>query len=165
VVLRRTRTTALVLRRTNILVLRTVVIASSLSNSPNVIIESRRRGMQTRSRERTGAGGSFNLGGTKAEIRNAAATTSRCVGSEKVASRSGDRPAIIPSSPSTHHFGRAAHGEARCAGRFSRRHEATRYIREGERHLSRQERLLLSLKPRSWTITNGTNGEGHLGVI
>jgi hypothetical protein len=63
-----------------------------------------------------------------------------------VASRSGDRPAIIPSSHSTHHFARAAHGEARCAGRFSRRHEATRYIREGERHLSRQERLLPSLK-------------------
>jgi hypothetical protein len=62
VVLRRTKTTALVLRRTNILVLRTVVIASSLSNSPNVIIESRRRGMQTRSRERTGAGGSL-IGG------------------------------------------------------------------------------------------------------
>ena len=101
-VLRRTKTTALVLRRTNILVLRTVVIASSLSNSPNVIIESRQHGMQTRSRERTGAGGSFNWGGTKAEIRNAAATTSRCVGSEKVASRSGDRPAIK-------YFGAIAH--------------------------------------------------------
>jgi hypothetical protein len=36
--------------------------------------------------------------------------------------------------------------EARCAGRFSWRHEATRYIREGKRHLSRQERLLPSLK-------------------
>ena len=46
-------------------VLRGVVIASSLSNSSNVIIESRRRGMQTRSRERTGAGGSFNWGAPK----------------------------------------------------------------------------------------------------
>src|SRR5215469_1724432 len=42
-----------------------VAIASSLSNSSNVIIESRRRGMQTRSRERTGAGGSFNWGAPK----------------------------------------------------------------------------------------------------
>jgi len=50
--------------------------------------------MQTRSKERTGAGGSFNWGASKAEIRNAAATTSRCVGSDKVASRSCDRPAI-----------------------------------------------------------------------
>jgi hypothetical protein len=39
--------------------------------------------MQTRSRERTGAGGSFEWGALKAEIRNAAATTSRCVGSDK----------------------------------------------------------------------------------
>jgi hypothetical protein len=52
--------------------------------------------MQTRSRERTGAGGSFEWGALKAEIRNAAATTSRCVGSDKVARRSCDRPAIIP---------------------------------------------------------------------
>jgi hypothetical protein len=51
--------------------------------------------MQTRSRERTGAGGSFELGAPKAEIRNAAATTSRCVGSDKVARRSCDRPAMI----------------------------------------------------------------------
>jgi hypothetical protein len=42
-----------------------------------------------------GSRGLIQSGGTKAEIRNAAATTSRCVGSEKVASRSGDRPAII----------------------------------------------------------------------
>src|SRR5271165_4598016 len=41
--------------------------------------DSRRRGMQTRGKERTGAGAQ---GGTKAEIRKAAATTSRCVGSE-----------------------------------------------------------------------------------
>jgi hypothetical protein len=50
--------------------------------------------MQTRSKERTGAGGLL-IGAPKAEIRNAAATTSRCVGSDKVASRSCDRPAII----------------------------------------------------------------------
>jgi hypothetical protein len=43
--------------------------------------------------------GAHLIGGAKAEIRNAAATTSRCVGSDKVASRSGDRPAIIPSRP------------------------------------------------------------------
>jgi hypothetical protein len=46
--------------------------------------------------KRTGAGGSFSWGAPKAEIRNAAATTSRCVGSDKVARRSCDRPAIIP---------------------------------------------------------------------
>ena len=40
-------------------------------------------------------GGSFEWGAPKAEIRNAAATTSRCVGSDKVARRSCDRPAII----------------------------------------------------------------------
>ena len=39
-------------------------------------------------------GGNVGEGHPKAEIRRAAATTSRCVGSEKVASRSGDRPAI-----------------------------------------------------------------------
>jgi hypothetical protein len=33
------------------------------------------------------------LGAPKAEIRNAATTTSRCVGSDKVVSRSCDRPA------------------------------------------------------------------------
>jgi hypothetical protein len=38
--------------------------------------------MQTRSTERTGAG-ALLMGATKAEIRNAAATTSRCVGSDK----------------------------------------------------------------------------------
>jgi hypothetical protein len=36
-VLRRTKTTAFALRRTNILIFQTVVIASSLSNSQNVI--------------------------------------------------------------------------------------------------------------------------------
>jgi hypothetical protein len=50
--------------------------------------------MQTRSKERTGAG-ALSIGVPKAEIRNAAATTSRCVGSDKVARRSCDRPAII----------------------------------------------------------------------
>jgi hypothetical protein len=39
--------------------------------------------MQTRSTERTGAGGLLRGGAPKAEIRNAAATTSRCVGSEQ----------------------------------------------------------------------------------
>jgi acyl carrier protein len=53
--------------------------------------------MQTRSRERTGAGGSFNWGHPKRKSENAAATTSRCVGSDKVDSRSCDRPAIIHS--------------------------------------------------------------------
>ena len=33
-------------------------------------------------------------GRLRADIRDAAATTSRCVGSDKVASRSGDRPAM-----------------------------------------------------------------------
>jgi len=38
--------------------------------------------MQTGSTARTGAG-ALLMGATKAEIRNAAATTSRCVGSDK----------------------------------------------------------------------------------
>src|SRR5215471_2477212 len=38
--------------------------------------------MQTRSTARTGAG-ALLMGATKADIRNAAATTSRCVGSDK----------------------------------------------------------------------------------
>ena len=40
-------------------------------------------------------GGSVKWGAPKAEIRNTATTTSRCVGSDKVVSRSCDRPAII----------------------------------------------------------------------
>jgi hypothetical protein len=64
-VLRRTKTTGSGSASHKHFVLRGVVIASSLSNSSNVIIESRRRGMQTRSRERTGAGGSFNWGAPK----------------------------------------------------------------------------------------------------
>src|SRR5215831_17425099 len=63
--LRRTKTTGSGSASHKHFVLRGVVIASSLSNSSNVIIESRRRGMQTRSRERTGAGGSFNWGAPK----------------------------------------------------------------------------------------------------
>lgn len=54
---------------------------------------SRRRGKQTRSRERTGAGGKPSSGHPKA-----AAITSRCVGSANMASRCGARPANTRSS-------------------------------------------------------------------
>jgi hypothetical protein len=41
--------------------------------------------------------GAHLIGGHQSGNPKAAATTSRCVGSEKVASRSGDRPAIVSS--------------------------------------------------------------------
>jgi hypothetical protein len=68
-------------------------VVVKISAGGRIICDSRRRGMQTRS-IRTGAGGPG--GGLKAVIRLTAATTSRCVGSKNVASRSGGRPARRP---------------------------------------------------------------------
>jgi hypothetical protein len=79
--------------------------------------------MQTRSTGRTGAGG--NLSG----YPTAAATTSRCVGSENVASRSGARPArpslfqrlICSPTGARSRMERNASGAAGCPGFHSRR--------------------------------------------